>query len=503
MKHTRLLSILSVLTIAFTAASCNDDNDHAVCGNGNLEAGEVCDIMQGVPATCSEFDPAKAWKPGGRPACAPGCQTLTQGTCEEANLTPTAICGDGIINGNEVCDTAAAVQKSCSDFNPAKTWKNGGTPACAPGCLALTQGTCVEDTSQPGQSTDPNILSTDVVTSDRCNVSSYDFNERCDGQVAYFCSEDGYVVKRDCALLSTKTVPLSCQISVDGEYADCVETCNPQNEYYSTTCTGKYITFHQCEKTKSGGYYLYSYTDDPPCPIACDGGHCVSTTGPVVGTECNPQTFKTQCFGGNGYECKNNIVTMTTCPAGTSCAMQHGSNEFQCAESCSLFDPANNTYGCQTINGKPALDNRMCLMASDSKYYWFKETTVCQNSCDDGVCDAKIPTVGAPCNSDFSDLCAHNSVYYCRTDTHTYDVMTCGIGEFVGNQLCRYLTDSYADCTFPCDEGLEPLMQCGGSNERGTAHLDNDICEKALNGSYYMFHHEDSCPNGCEKGVCL
>ncbi len=56
---------------------------NALCGNGILSEGEVCDGDAGLPDSCEDFNPDKDWKPGGKPGCADNCKKLTQGTCQE------------------------------------------------------------------------------------------------------------------------------------------------------------------------------------------------------------------------------------------------------------------------------------------------------------------------------------------------------------------------------------------------------------------------------------
>ena len=505
--------IVSVLFIsALGCISCDDDGggktetpvNTPICGNGVREGNEVCDGADNVPRSCLAWDMSKKWREGGLPACASDCSGIVAGSCVE-DTTPVVVntCNNGVLDPGEKCDGMLGVPTTCTEFDPSANWEAGGMPACSFDCHYILSGSCKKSAPQPGKSTDINILATDEVTSQRCNLNSSDFEETCTGNVAHFCSSDGYVVNRDCDILSKTSGALTCQISVDGGYADCVESCTGNGGNYPTSCTGNYITYHICEKVQSGGDYLYSYTAESPCAVACSGGQCVSSAAPVPGSSCD-SSFETMCFGNNGYECIGGIIKETQCPTGLSCAMRFGEKTFQCAEKCSVYDIENSSYACQNIGGKPALNNRVCMVATDAKYYWFKEADVCANSCHDGVCDAEVPLVGAPCDpSATNNLCAHNAVYYCDYTQNKIAVLVCGVGEYIGSPVCRYRDEFFADCTSPCEAGTEPDMRCGGSNKKGTAYTDNVFCEKGLDGSYYYFNPQESCPNGCEKGICL
>lgn len=124
-------------------APVNPEPQAAVCGNGILETGEKCDNLTGVPQTCAQFDATKQWKAGGAPACSSDCQTITAGTCVE-NTEPAAQCGNGIAEGTEVCDQNDKVPASCDAFDGTKQWEEGGKPACATDCMSVIAGTCIE-----------------------------------------------------------------------------------------------------------------------------------------------------------------------------------------------------------------------------------------------------------------------------------------------------------------------------------------------------------------------
>ncbi len=111
-----------------------------LCGNGVLDIGETCDGTLGVPTSCTGWDNNKTWADEGRPICSDDCTEIIAGTCVEA------ICGNGVLDPGEVCDKQAGVPLFCSIWNNSITWVEGGTPACAEDCSAIIAGTCVEAT---------------------------------------------------------------------------------------------------------------------------------------------------------------------------------------------------------------------------------------------------------------------------------------------------------------------------------------------------------------------
>ena len=112
------------------------------CGNRVREDGEVCDGMDGVPLTCSEFDDSIQWEEGGMPACSSNCDVVWQGSCVEFIPKPGPVCGDGKITGDEVCEGDMGVIPNCKVLGKNIEWKPGGLPACADDCKSIAAGTC-------------------------------------------------------------------------------------------------------------------------------------------------------------------------------------------------------------------------------------------------------------------------------------------------------------------------------------------------------------------------
>jgi cysteine-rich repeat protein len=114
----------------YDLSGCNT----STCGNGELDAGELCDgVLLGI-RTCTDLDgdgqADNGLFHGGTLACAGDCTLDTSG-CE--------YCGDGEINGTELCDGSNLGSRSCTDLD------GDGTPDAPPVYLGGTltcNGTC-------------------------------------------------------------------------------------------------------------------------------------------------------------------------------------------------------------------------------------------------------------------------------------------------------------------------------------------------------------------------
>lgn len=115
------------------SSDCQTVTDTAcsgMCGDNTLDGTELCDTSNVGNFTCESIG---YYSTGNDlPACNSTCNGVTKGSC-------TDFCGDGEINGNELCDGIAQNGAACSGF---------GAMAGALGCDSLCQRTfdaCIYD----------------------------------------------------------------------------------------------------------------------------------------------------------------------------------------------------------------------------------------------------------------------------------------------------------------------------------------------------------------------
>jgi hypothetical protein len=130
----------------------------AVCGNGTIEAGEVCDDGNTVTETACPY---------GSATC-----TLCNATCTAPLVLTGPFCGDGIINGSEACDGTNLNGHTCSELGC-----SSGTPQCV-SCAVTTTGcsacTAASKVDPPWSYDDADTLATiNYVSSNDGPVGSY------------------------------------------------------------------------------------------------------------------------------------------------------------------------------------------------------------------------------------------------------------------------------------------------------------------------------------------
>ena len=152
-----------------TGADATDDSDcAAVCGNGVLESGEVCDTMIAAgnagacPTACDDGEDCTTDTLEGAGTCDAMCAAteITEagpddGCCPDgANPTTdvdcSTTCGDGAITGDETCDTAIAdsCPTACDDGSACTTDNLVNAGTCRAACTTTpvpagaTDGCC-------------------------------------------------------------------------------------------------------------------------------------------------------------------------------------------------------------------------------------------------------------------------------------------------------------------------------------------------------------------------
>jgi Lamin Tail Domain len=121
-KLDRRLVIAAVVTMLGAGAACSDDDSgNGLCGNGVLDDGEVCDTINLAGQSCADMGNYT----GGTLACANDCTAYDTTAC-----TVPVDCGNGLLNAGEECDDTNLDNTQCQDL----VGFTGGTLACANDC---------------------------------------------------------------------------------------------------------------------------------------------------------------------------------------------------------------------------------------------------------------------------------------------------------------------------------------------------------------------------------
>ncbi len=114
-------------------ASCIVDASQCVspiCGDGDIEGNEVCEGEDLGGAVCADLvDAVSGPYVGGELSCGDGCRTFDVSQCR------LPICGDGVVEGAELCDGDDVVGATCASAAPGQFTR--GTLACAAGCRSF------------------------------------------------------------------------------------------------------------------------------------------------------------------------------------------------------------------------------------------------------------------------------------------------------------------------------------------------------------------------------
>lgn len=108
----------------------------STCANGKVDAGEVCDGNDLKGATCESVVGAGST---GTLKCASNC-----GSYDISGCTAAATCGDGVIQAHEACDGRKLNDKTCADFNG---MGSVGTLKCNPTCTGFDTSGCTASTT--------------------------------------------------------------------------------------------------------------------------------------------------------------------------------------------------------------------------------------------------------------------------------------------------------------------------------------------------------------------
>ncbi len=110
---------------------CQPPAPDPVCGNGILEDDEICDLTEGLPATCTEWDNTQPWRTEGSPACANDCKSIVIGSCMRTDERDITIYNYNVLfeytqwmNANDPFKTSKVIDRATYLYNNLKATRD-------------------------------------------------------------------------------------------------------------------------------------------------------------------------------------------------------------------------------------------------------------------------------------------------------------------------------------------------------------------------------------------
>jgi hypothetical protein len=341
-------------------AGCNANNDpdcQPSCGNGVIEPGEACDPPSSCPTSCNDGNACTADQLFGSAAnctatcghtpitaCGPndGCCPAGCGSGQDPNCQ-TAVCGNGVVEAGETCDTAiaqgqpGACPTSCNDGNACTIDALTGS-GCSKQCTHTAVTTCslASDGCCPAGCNANN----DADCTPRCGNGVVEAGETCDppGSCPTLAScNDGNACTTDLLVGSANTCTAQCahgavtqcSFSSDG---CCPSGCNFNNDIDCPEVCGNGVVegSELCDTGIPAGQTGACPTSCAPTGITCEASqlagtgcqaHCTSATAITscsAGDQCCPfgctMSSDADCFGTwTPSTLASNVAFTTTC----------------------------------------------------------------------------------------------------------------------------------------------------------------------------------------------
>ena len=299
--------------------SLTDSDCEPTCGNGLVEAGEICDPPSLCDVDCPAPDNACATAEliGDPSTCDAQCVIVPVTTCEadgccpsncSANDDPDCVpfCGNGFVEQNEICDGNCP---SCDDMDACTTDTRLGLAAnCDVTCQNEPITVCGNaDGCCPSTTTcDANQ---DQDCTPICGNGVLEIFETCDGNCPAGCG-DGDVCTTDVMMGSSATCDVVCTNPV-------ITACGADEGCCPASCNA--LTDPNCSPVCGNGVTEPPETCDGNCPSSCnDNNACTTDVRSGTSGNCNvtcTNTVITACVNGDGCcpsACDN--LNDTDCP---------------------------------------------------------------------------------------------------------------------------------------------------------------------------------------------
>ncbi len=340
------------------------------CGNGVLEGDEVCDGAELDGATCSSEGAT-----GGTLACNASCDGFDTSAC--------TTCGDGLVEGDEVCDGDELNGATCTDEG-----FDSGDISCAADCT----------------------LDTSACSFDTCGDGVIQGNESCDGDElgAGTCMSEGF-----------EGGTIACAGNCTYDTTACFR-CGDMVLNGTEACDGPELGGETCISQGFEGGTLGCATDCTLDVVACYTCGDDLAEGPEEcdGADLSGETCMTQGFAGGtlacGAACTLDTSACTTCGddaingadvcdgldlGGETCVTQgFATGTLGCSANCGAFDTsACSSCGDGVANGTDACDGTDFAGASCLTLGFDAGTLSCTAGCavDTAACiDYPAPAVG-------------------------------------------------------------------------------------------------------------
>ena len=329
-----LLKMLGIFFISTTVFACAGDTDEkkkdvvAECqGNADCMSGK-CNLLT---SKCVENPNNGMTTNNGTTNPNNGTTDPNNGTTGSNNGTTGPICGDGTVEGNEICDGNCPAQCDDMDVCTADALQ-GSAGTCDAVCMNTPITACVDGDGCCA----PGCTAANDLDCDMCGNGVVDANETCDKGIAAgmagacptqcndndACTNDALVGNADqCSAMCSNVGNTSC-VSGDG--------CCPAN------CT----TANDSDCQLNGTIFGAACTNDAECGASnvCltemnsgnPGGYC--TLGCQSDNDCGNNAF---CSGGI---CLPSCTTNANCRAGYSCSDFYGTGN-TCNRDTALAEP--------------------------------------------------------------------------------------------------------------------------------------------------------------------